>query len=776
MSKNNKKNKENPLFNLDSETKNNRKTQKTTVHVLANILSIDNCHFIEYDENSIPKFAEVGFNYSNKQTPISNNLNEDYDFNCLTDLLINLYKEKKENKLYIKDIEEYIKNNNISSDKIKKFFKDLNFKSGLFLSVFEDDKPKSIFITNFTEKTMAPGAEKKLIEYDENFIKILIDYVDLIITKNEMESIIKKMSKSSDLLKEIRHLVEKSLDINVIKSGIIKELVKVFNPDRCFFRVYDNNRKILYSVENEYLVSRDVESITYYIYPREANEYSILNYSEKGTYIVEDVDSFINEHNYSQISHLKQTIRVFKEQNLKSFYGFAIYYEDKLAGILELQYTKEKVILTKENIHTLKNIATQASIALKEAEFFEFQKYTAKKERILREITEQLFLINEENELFDYILKKIVEIFNIDGAMFIEIPQEKGSSPTIKYEYQTDTRFPSLLHAELPVECLKTYGHMISTFFPVVVNNTHNFYADEQGRQCFYNQYLVEAFMTTPIITETYPHLAIGGMVLFTHSPRIWLKNEIDFMRGIDDVIMSAINRIKRLRELDELRNSFIQTMTHDLQIPLVGENKALEYLLKKSDNETIGSIKPILNELKLNNEYSHEALIKYIEIYKYESGSRTLNLKNINISTVADKAIKNIEHLITSKNIDFKINIQNNLPLLKMEAQEISKVIYNFIDNAISYSEENSKIELNIKENKDKIYVCVNNNGPAIPKELQSMIFNRFKMIERTERKVGSGLSLYLSKLIIEAHGGSIWYETNQKNGSMFCFTLPKE
>ena len=83
MSKNNKKNKENPLFNLDSETKNNRKTQKTTVHVLANILSIDNCHFIEYDENSIPKFAEVGFNYSNKQTPISNNLNEDYDFNCL---------------------------------------------------------------------------------------------------------------------------------------------------------------------------------------------------------------------------------------------------------------------------------------------------------------------------------------------------------------------------------------------------------------------------------------------------------------------------------------------------------------------------------------------------------------------------------------------------------------------------------------------------------------------------------------------------------------------
>jgi signal transduction histidine kinase len=73
-----------------------------------------------------------------------------------------------------------------------------------------------------------------------------------------------------------------------------------------------------------------------------------------------------------------------------------------------------------------------------------------------------------------------------------------------------------------------------------------------------------------------------------------------------------------------------------------------------------------------------------------------------------------------------------------------------------------------------ETVIVCISDNGPGINPELRSRLFERHAMARAIERKVGSGLGLYLSKQIIEAHNGEIWYTTEVGIGSTFCFRLP--
>lgn len=761
---------------LQSKTNINvNNIKKSTISYLSEIFSIENCYVIKYNENKPPKVVEIEHISSDNNQVIPKSetlkavdLNTEYDFNYWTELFITLHKNEDKSDLYIRNIDEYIRTHNLKSTKIEKFFHDINFESGLWLGILENNTPEYLLIFSFKE--IIPGCE-----LDEKFIKLLTKNIKLNIVSDRMISKIKAFGEIYKLFNNLSKMFKKTLDVNVIKNEIINEVVKIFNADRCFFRVYDFNRKILFSPDNEYLKSKDVESITYYVYPREANEYSLLNYTEKGVFIIENVELFIKENEDSKFPHIKKTIQVFKEQNLKSFYGFALYDEKNIFNIFELQYTKEKVVLDQENINLLKKIITQSSFALKEAEFFEFQKYTAKKEKTLRGITEQAMLFTKEKDYFDYLFKEIYEIFNIDAVIFIRAPRNENEKPQIIHEFIKEKGHLSMLGGELPIECIKTYSYMIKTFFPVVVNNTNNFYADEYGRQCFYKQFGVEAFLTTPVITETHPQIAIGAIILISHSPRIWLKNEIDLMRAIDDITMRTIDRIKKFNEIEDLRNSFIQTMSHDMQVPMVADKKALEILLKKSDDSQIRSIKPILEELKISIDNQQETLKKYIQIYQYESGLRQLDLQATDIKSLIISEVSKLETLLELKRINMEVYTPDNLANINFDESEICKVISIFLNNAIEYTPINSKIEIKVNEYKDIITVCVSDNGPGIPNNIRENIFNRFKMIERLQRKIGGGLSLYLCKLIVESHGGKIWYNSNNGNGSIFCFSLPK-
>src|SRR5262249_40291142 len=119
------------------------------------------------------------------------------------------------------------------------------------------------------------------------------------------------------------------------------------------------------------------------------------------------------------------------------------------------------------------------------------------------------------------------------------------------------------------------------------------------------------------------------------------------------------------------------------------------------------------------------------------------------------------------------EVNVPSSLPSVAIDAHRIGQVVSNLISNAIKFTPQEGTIRVAARQRDHKIVVSVADTGPGIPQEHLSKVFDRFWRTPGTKQK-GSGLGLSIAKGIIEAHGGTIWAESQLGKGSSFFFTLP--
>jgi NtrC-family two-component system sensor histidine kinase KinB len=125
-------------------------------------------------------------------------------------------------------------------------------------------------------------------------------------------------------------------------------------------------------------------------------------------------------------------------------------------------------------------------------------------------------------------------------------------------------------------------------------------------------------------------------------------------------------------------------------------------------------------------------------------------------------------------KHIHLSTQIQSGLPLMYADANKIAWVLSNLVSNALRYSKECGHIRIFAEDNGTQISISVDDDGPGIPKEYQSRIFQKFVRMNEGD-SVGSGLGLAICKEIIRAHGGTIWVDSTPGKGSTFTFTVAK-
>ena len=182
--------------------------------------------------------------------------------------------------------------------------------------------------------------------------------------------------------------------------------------------------------------------------------------------------------------------------------------------------------------------------------------------------------------------------------------------------------------------------------------------------------------------------------------------------------------------------------------------------------------------------EKNARTLEKYIDqltdVMTIDAERLTLNKKEYNICEIVKKCIDSFSLLLDKKKISIKTYNLKDI-FLSIDQEKIEKVFSNLILNAIKFSNKNSKIEISSSENDDEIIFKVKDYGKGISKENIGKIFNKFVKLEKgedidTSIDKGMGLGLYISKGIVEAHGGKIWVESEGLGkGAEFIFTLPK-
>ena len=111
---------------------------------------------------------------------------------------------------------------------------------------------------------------------------------------------------------------------------------------------------------------------------------------------------------------------------------------------------------------------------------------------------------------------------------------------------------------------------------------------------------------------------------------------------------------------------------------------------------------------------------------------------------------------------------------LIEMDETLIQEVLFNFIENALSYSPEGSRITIRSEETKDYVKVAIADQGPGVPIKVQDKVWEKFYRLE--SKSQGYGLGLYLSKYVVELHHGQVYLKTKKDRGSEFGFHLPIE
>ncbi|NFB55710.1 HAMP domain-containing histidine kinase [Clostridium botulinum] len=233
------------------------------------------------------------------------------------------------------------------------------------------------------------------------------------------------------------------------------------------------------------------------------------------------------------------------------------------------------------------------------------------------------------------------------------------------------------------------------------------------------------------------------------------------------------LDDIAKEREIEKKRREFIATISHELKTPITILKGQIEGMLSnigiyKDRDKYLKRTLEVLNDM--------EYMVKEtLEISKLESQGFKPRKEQVSLSKIVEECIYNISFIAKRKNIFIDKNINEDL-FVHGDSKLLKKVVNNIITNAINHSPESEKVYANLHEEKDEIVLKVENTGIYIEENELKEIFKPFYRIEksRNRKSGGSGLGLYIVKMILDAHNGKYSISNNEK-GVEFKLCLKK-
>lgn len=256
-----------------------------------------------------------------------------------------------------------------------------------------------------------------------------------------------------------------------------------------------------------------------------------------------------------------------------------------------------------------------------------------------------------------------------------------------------------------------------------------------------------------------------------------YLVNVKDNENGNNLGHIIILKNVTGFKELDELKSGFVTTVSHELRTPLSAINMSLRLL----EDERLGKLNEEQKKVSAAMKEEVKRLLRMVNellnLSKIESRSEALRLNYVKPEDLADAAVTPLLMQLNQNNIDLEIDIEPDLPEIRVDANKISWVLINLLNNAIRYSKENGKIILSIKRKDNSILFSVKDFGAGIDPKFIESIFDKFvqvgsRNIENSKKGVGLGLAI--SKEFVNAHRGELKVKSEPGLGSEFYFTIP--
>lgn len=242
---------------------------------------------------------------------------------------------------------------------------------------------------------------------------------------------------------------------------------------------------------------------------------------------------------------------------------------------------------------------------------------------------------------------------------------------------------------------------------------------------------------------------------------------------GVVSGVVLLIRDITRLKEVEQLKSEFVMAASHELRTPLTSLGMSIDLLLEHAATELYEKDRDLLQAAH-EEVHRMKALVNdLLDLSRIEAGRIEMEFERVPVKSLFDKIQAIFKSQMDMKEVSLTLKMAEDLPSLRADANKITWVLTNLISNALRYVNKGGHILLMARRIGPQIHLSVRDDGPGIPLEYQSRIFQKFVRLKGQETG-GTGLGLAICKEIVRAHGGTIWVESSPGQGSTFTFTLP--
>jgi len=560
--------------------------------------------------------------------------------------------------------------------------------------------------------------ERQLQDYTENLEKIVEKRTEELARKNiELDAQRKTAEHRAQELDTINELSQ------AISSTIELEQVLMIGAERVVDLLHVTQSRLFLIKEN----SEHLESVYKYDTNTRQGE---LNYVSAPLSRYPDFVKAISTtkpviiENVQNSAMAPEVKRVFEKQGVHSIMNLPLLSKDAAIGIMMLLHTGRVRHFSNEEVTLAETVASQLAVALKNAQLF--RHVVEEKGRIEALVNSSGDGILMTDNKFNIILTNVVvdDLFQVDVTPY--------------------------------------HGKHLIEFIDGQKDNLNEF---DRVKEIIYH-----------IIAS--PQETTIEEISLMSPPRI-LKITGNPVQGEEKEIigrMIALHDITQEKQLEQMRDDLISMIVHDLKNPLAGVIGFSEIMLNRSRKQGLKDFNHFLTNILQQANTMHDMVNNILEVHKMEDGSMEIEKEIAEFDQIIVSAIQQVETSSRQKKITISTDVPDDFPAVFVDYAKMVRLFANILSNGIKYTPQHGTITIQATIRHDTILTGITDTGQGIPSEYLSTIFDRFAQVDRKRQgKAASvGLGLYFCKLVVEAHGGKIWAESEAGQGSTFYFTIP--